>query len=82
MLAQGATARHDAIAKMKCMLTYVDNIRKTLSDLKMEVEKFQQKINITKTVGTTTNAVGAGLVIGMEKPSMRTKLKMTKIQQK
>jgi hypothetical protein len=80
MLVQGATARHDAIAKMKRMLTDINNIRKTLTDLKMEVEKFQQDINISKTVGTATNAVGVGLAIGMEKPSMRTKFKMTALQ--
>ncbi len=83
MLVQGATVRHDAIAKMKRMLIDVDNIRKTLTDLKMEVEKFQQDINISKTVGTATNVVGAGLAVGMEKPSMPTnKFKMTKIQPK
>lgn len=52
-LLSGGKSRSEAIAIMKDVVADIEKCKSPLSELKMEVEDFQEKYDVTKTVGTT-----------------------------
>ena len=64
---QGAKAIKDCEEQINFTLAEVEKIRHSLRNLREDVEGFQKKCNVAKTVGTTSGVAGAGLAIGILK---------------
>jgi uncharacterized protein YoxC len=64
---QGAKAIKDCEEQINVILAEVEKIRHSLRNLREDVEGFQKKCNVAKTVGTTSGVAGAGLAIGILK---------------
>ena len=64
MLILGGQSHRNIIIKTRSVLDEVSNVRQSLSNLKIDLKKFNENCNIAKTVGTIHNVFGAGLAVG------------------
>ena len=65
MLVLGGQSHFNIIIKTRSVLEEVNNVRQSLSNLKIDLKKFHENCNIAKTVGMIHNVFGAGLAVGI-----------------